>query len=448
MSQYDYRPYGAAKEVFRRHEPEILLSGPAGTGKSRAVLEKVHYACDKYPGSRWLMVRKTRSSFETTGRVTYEKIVLPPGDAHVNYQGARYPNGSEIVFGGMDNSAKIMSGEYDGCYVQEATELTEADWEDITTRLRWGRMPYQQLLADCNPSHPTHWLKLRANVGKTLMLESRHEDNPSLWSMDSGDWTTKGANYISKLDALTGARYLRLRKGIWAAAEGMVFDNWEPLIHRIDRIPAASNMPAERLDRNGVPKAWPRIWSVDFGYTNPFVWQAWAIDPDGRLYRYHEIYKTQTLVVDHAKRIMEVCQGEPRPFAIVCDHDAEDRATLERAFGMRTWPAYKAVIPGIQAVQDRLRVAGDGRPRIFFLRDTLVDRDMALEEAKKPLCTEEEVEGYVWNSKVKREEPVKQDDHGCDCARYLVALVDDIGLDPSKIPQTISYMDRYQISPV
>jgi predicted transcriptional regulator len=41
---------------------------------------------------------------------------------------------------------------------------------------------------------------------------------------------------------------------------------------------------------------------VDFGYTNPFVMQWWAEDPDGRLYLYREIYRTRRLVEDHAKR--------------------------------------------------------------------------------------------------------------------------------------------------
>jgi uncharacterized membrane protein len=46
--------------------------------------------------------------------------------------------------------------------------------------------------------------------------------------------------------------------------------------------------------------------------------------------------------------------------ATVADHDAEDRATLER-YGVYTQPATKDVSPGIQAVQARLRRAGDGK---------------------------------------------------------------------------------------
>lgn len=444
----DYRPYGAALALFRQRGAEVVLSGPAGSGKSRGCLERVHAVATKYANARVLIARKTRVSLTNTTLVTFERLVLPPDiAARMSPTGLDYPNGSRIDFGGLDKSSKIMSSEYDLAYVPEATELTEDDWEAITTRLRWGHVPYQQLLADCNPGPPTHWLKRRANAGKTLMLESRHEDNPALWDAahanadgSRGAWTPKGAAYIAKLDALTGARYLRLRKGIWASAEGMVYDGWDPATHLIDRFE--------------IPQSWPRLWVVDFGYTNPFVFQAWARDPDGRLYRYREIYKTQTLVEDHAQAMRNACLGEPYPVAIVCDHDAEDRATLEKYLGMWTTAAYKAVSPGIQAVQRRLRVAGD-RPRLFLLRDSLVEKDAALVEAHKPTCTEEEIESYVWASGVSKgrnepDRPVKLDDHGVDALRYCVSsdFADGLAADPSQEVVARTFDARYEISPI
>jgi ribosomal protein L37AE/L43A len=63
----------------------------------------------------------------------------------------------------------------------------------------------------------------------------------------------------------------------------------------------------------------------------------------------------------------------------------------------------------------------------MFMRDSLVERDTDLLDAAKPVCTEEEVEGYIWDPKFKKgEQPLKQGDHGCDAARYLVAYVDDV----------------------
>lgn len=134
---------------------------------------------------------------------------------------------------------------------------------------------------------------------------------------------------------------------------------------------------------------------------------------------------------DHAKAILARAAGV-KPRAIVCDHDAEGRGTLERHLGMQTQPAWKSIPEGIEAVQARLRTAGDGRPRLFVLADALRDRDQALVEAKRPLCTEQEFDGYVWSKGIDgralKELPVDCDNHGLDCLRYLTCHVDEVGV--------------------
>jgi PBSX family phage terminase large subunit len=448
--EHRYEPRGAAKELFDCRATEVLLSGPAGTGKSRACLEKLHLMALVNPGMRGLIVRKTRESLGSTALVTWREHVAKEAleTGLVQFYGGsaeeppqyRYTNGSRIMIGGMDKPTKIMSSEYDVVYVQEAIELTTTDWENITTRLRNGKVSFQQLLADCNPDIPTHWLKQRCNKGATTMLHCRHEDNPRLFNPD-GTLTPEGRAYISTLDRLTGVRKQRLRHGQWVAAEGLIYEEWDERTHLLDRF--------------DIPDSWTRWWSVDFGFTNPFVLQCWAEDPDGRLYLYREIYRTKTLVEDHAKAILrevrrctecckskarahdchdcEACQmewTEPKPRAIICDHDAEDRATLEKHLGMSTVAAKKTVSDGLQAGKTRLKPAGDGRPRLYILRDSLVEKDKALEAAKKPMCTAEEIVGYVWDQgtakaqadeKPPKEVPVKENDHGCDAMRYVVA---------------------------
>jgi phage terminase large subunit len=192
----------------------------------------------------------------------------------------------------------------------------------------------------------------------------------------------------------------------------MIYSNWDSEINLIDRFKA--------------PTSWMRVWVVDFGYTNPFVWQCWAIDGDGRAYRTAEIYVTRTLVEDVADLIKAWRRenDEPYPQAIVCDHDAEDRATLERHLGMETTPALKDVQGGIHSVMARLRSADDGKPRMFLLRDSLLEKDLNLADEMKPTCTEEEIDGYEWEDQSKKETPRKVNDHGCDCTRYLSMHLD------------------------
>ena len=193
MAMVNYEPRGAALDLLKCKAPEVVLSGPAGTGKSVACLWKLHYCAAHIPGLRGLIVRKTRHSLTDSALVTYERDIIP--DGHAALGGARrenrhayhYPNGSELVCGGMDKASRVMSTEYDLIYVQEAIELAAEEWESLTTRLRNGKLPYQQLLADTNPDKPLHWLKQRCDARQALLLESRHQDNPMLWQ--NGDWT-------------------------------------------------------------------------------------------------------------------------------------------------------------------------------------------------------------------------------------------------------------------
>ena len=418
-----YRPYGAALDLFACRDQEVLLSGPAGTGKSRACLEKLHLAAEKYPGMRGLILRKTRESLSQSALVTFERNVVPEGHPILKgpqrnmRQSYRYPNGSEIVVGGLDKSEKVMSTEYDMAYIQEAIEVGVKDWENVSTRLRNGRMPYQQIMADTNPDAPTHWLYRRCLEGKTTFFESRHEDNPVLFDQNQGTWTPAGVTYISRLDNLSGTRLQRLRYGKWVAAEGLVYDGWDRSIHMCDRF-----VP---------PYEWSRFWTVDFGFTNPFVWQNWVLHPDDIMILYQEIYITQKLVEDICPMIVDAAKRQPSPRAIICDHDAEGRATLVKHLNMSTKPALKAVELGIQGVAARLKLRANGEPGLKIMHDARVHPpDPELDEAKKPLCTAEEMDGYIWDIKAgqkKGDVPVKENDHGCDAKRYGVAFHDRLG---------------------
>jgi len=412
---------GACATVITSREPEICLEGPAGTGKSVSILWKIHRAAQRYPGMRALIVRQSRESMSQSTLVTFESHTLSPawyntlarGMQRRVRQSYRYPNGSEVVCGGLDKPSKVMSTEYDLIYVNEARETTEEAYEDISSRLRNGRMPYQQMLSDTNPDAPTHWIKRRALAGKLDLLATRHEDNPRYWQ--GGVWTPEGKRYLDRLERLTGVRFLRLRRGIWAGAEGQIYDEWDDAVHLCDRF--------------DIPADWPRYRSIDFGFTNPFVCQWWAKDPDGRAFLYRELYGTGRIVADWAVDIQRLSEHERIEWT-VADHDAEDRATLDSA-GMRAFPAHKAVKPGIEAVQKRLRKQPDGKPRLYIMKGCTVSRDPRLIEAKKPASTAEEMGGYIWApplaNRAPKEEPAKINDHGNDAMRYFVAELDGMG---------------------
>lgn len=402
-----FQPFGHHIDMLYAKEPEVVISGPAGTGKTRACLEKAYILLNKYKNYRVLMVRKTRASLTQSAMVTWENEVLPP-TANVIWrtgeQEYRFPGtGSVLVIGGMDKASKIMSSQYDLIYVPEATELSEEDWEMLNTRARNPSGDYNQLLGDCNPGPASHWIMQRKKDKKIRLIPTTHKDNPRYYDHDKKAWTKEGKAYLERLESLSGVRYLRLVKGIWATAEGAIYSEFDPDKHLIYR----RELPAE----------WRRIRSIDFGYSNPFVCQWWAISPDDVMYRYREVYITQRTISHLARLIAELSKGEIIE-ATVADWDAGDRAMLEEA-GINTVSAVKNIVGGIQRVQDRLKAN-----KLYLLRDSTVEIDNALVVGRRPTSTEQEIDEYVWGNTKTKEMPAYSDDHGLDAMRYAVEYAD------------------------
>jgi phage terminase large subunit len=428
---------------FLQITSDKILSGPADTGKTIAGLWQANDWAWKYPGAQGAIVRKTYASMSSTVMLSFFKKILPypPDDPRCPiqaYGGEKrpeiiiYPNGSRIYIGGMDNPNKILSSERDFIYVNQAEELVAGEWETLTTRTsgRAGNMPFSLTFGDANPGNQYHYILEKEREGTLINIASRHQDNPEIYDQATGELTDNGRQRIATLDRLTGLRYKRLRLGLWVAAEGQVYE-FDPDIHLIN---ANQLLPFVR-----------RYRVFDFGYTNPFNCQWWGEDNDGRVYLYREIYMTGRTVAQHLPQINRLSQGESYA-ANIADHDAEDRATLAEGIrdprtgkllepGISTIPADKRILVGIEKVQERLRVQGDGKPRLYIVRDCLVECDQTLKEAYRPTCTEQEFPGYVYpqtkEGKTADEKPVKVDDHGMDDTRYMVMHLDSAPPQPA-----------------
>lgn len=421
----DYAPQGGSLEIFTCREPEILIDGPAGTGKTRGILEKVHLAMEKYPGARGLLVRKTREALSESVLVTFEDHVVPEGheitagglNRHYR-QGYEYANGSYLgvqgmKVGGKDQIAKLMSTEWDIIAVFEGTELTEDEFEKLTTRLRNGKMPYQQVIVDCNPAAPRHWLLQRTRQKGMKRIQSRHEDNPILYDAKAGEWTERGKAYLATLDKLTGARHARLRKGLWVATEGAVYEqDWDPVRHVVD------------VDLEVVRKL--MRWSVagvDWGFTNPGAIEVLAVDGDGRKTLVAEEYHSAKGIewwIEQAKELRD--RWDIKAFA--CDPARPEFLVAFRKAGLPAVEAINDIEIGIRQVQEELRTAGDGLPRLIFSRSALRHPDPALVDSSQPSSVEHEFEAYIYppkqDGKPDKELPVDNNNHGLDALRYAV----------------------------
>jgi phage terminase large subunit len=313
-----YKPYGAVEAMMYCHDPEVLIDGPAGTGKSLGVLHKLHACCLKYPQTRALIARKYRRSLTDAALVTYEEEVLGPRhevrqgphreQRHIYY----YPNGSTITVTGLDESEKQKSSQYDIVYIQEATEIDEDDLANILRGQRNNVMPYQQIIMDANPDAPLHWLKQRFERGDTTRFASTHEDNPALWDHETNTWTEFGTRYIAGLDRLVGVMKLRLRYGIWAAAEGAVYDCFDPT--------------KDVVEPFAIPDSWPRRVGLDFGGVNTAA-MFYAKDPDsGQYFGYREYHAGGRTAGDHAFWLQ---LNEPKGLYVVGGARSEGQWRLE-----------------------------------------------------------------------------------------------------------------------
>lgn len=416
-----WKLYGGALEFWRYKGHECILSGPFETGKTIAGLMKLHALLVKYPNSRAFITRGTYQSLLSTAIVTYETKILPvrpdaPTSAISKYGGSRpehydYPNGSHLLVVGLDNPTKLLSGEFDFGYVNQAEEISLDAWETLIGRCtgRAGNAPYSQVMADCNPSVPTHWILHRKSL---KLFEQLHKHNPNLYNQETGEITEQGNRTIGILSSLTGIRKKRGFQGIWASNEGVVYESFDREIHVI---------PKEK-----VPKSLTWYLSIDFGYTNPFVCQLWGVDHDGRMYLWSEIYFTKRTINQHVPMIRKMIAGKPIQ-AIIADHDAEDRATLEE-HGLDTETAKKDISTGIQAVEDRLITQGDGKPRLYITEGACIDYDPELYKDyvgdSGPCSTEHEFPLYEWpedkDGRPLKETPLDFNNHGMDAMRYMV----------------------------
>ncbi len=408
-----YQAYGAITELFQCQDKTVLLEGPAGTGKTMGGCHYLNALAEQHPGCRILMCRKTRTSMTESILVTFEQKVMYArpdvlaGPHRMHRMGYDYPNGSRIVIGGMDDPARIMSTEYDIAYLCEAVEFTIDDWEMIRSRLRNNVIPFQQIIADTNPGAPSHWLNKYASEGRITRIRSRHTDNPTITD-----------DYLDTLKSLTGARYQRLYLGKWVGQEGLVFEDWNPDIHIIDEAP-------QRMSRYFASKDW--------GWTNPGVSIIFGEDGDGRLYVLHQVYMTQRTIhwwqlkdkqLDNKWRITRSGRG-----AWVCDPSQPAHiASYRKEQQMRAVEANNDIEYGLTRIQERLTVAGDGKPRLMFVRGNLERIDQSLVEKYEPTCTEEEFDAYVWaeprEDRNMKEEPVDQFNHGIDALRYGVVYAE------------------------
>jgi len=170
-----------------------------------------------------------------------------------------------------------MSGEFDLVAGSQVEEFSLPDWETLTTRTtgRAGHIPYNQVIGDCNPAAPTHWIKSRARSGSLVLFESTHRDNPTIYDPVTGEMTEGGKARLANLQRLTGSRKQRLFHGLWAVPEGAIYEVFDEERHKVKSFP--------------IPPLWPRVVGIDpVGAYIAAVWVAY--DPRAKVLNVYREY--------------------------------------------------------------------------------------------------------------------------------------------------------------
>jgi phage terminase large subunit len=341
------------------------------------------------------------------------------GESAAFYQ---YPTNSRVWIAGLDRPGKVLSGELDVVVVNQAEELTVEDWGTLTTRTsgRAGVLRPGRLLADANPGPSTHWIKEQEREGTLRFVESRHRDNPDLYDQATGQMTEEGRRRLDALDKLPGVLRDRLYLGLWKSAEGTVYQPF-----------AVENAPYAPINYF--------IGGVDWGWTSPGCLSVWGVDGDERMYRFCEWYETGIAVEskdpeqDTWIRRAQSLQERYNCTSWLCDPARPEYVAAFQSAGLPAIGADNAILQGIQFVEGRQRIAGDGLPRIVLLRGSRGPVDESLKKAHKPTCLEEEVEVYVYpkdpasGKPRKNENPVDANNHAADALRYCVLHLDGGG---------------------
>lgn len=285
-------PYINEKQkLFLESEKKYIgYGGARGGGKSWAVRTKSKLLCLNYDGIKVLIVRRSYPEL-TANHIDVLRVELA-GIAKYNKQEKMFTfgNGSTISFrycakdSDLDN---FQGSEYDCIFLDEATQLSEHQFEVLRACLRGVNNFPKRMYLTCNPGGQGHaWVKRlfidrrfkeTENPDDYVFIQAKVKDNKPLMENQP--------DYVQQLEGLTGKLKKAWLDGDWNIFEGQFFEDF------VDNPNHYEDRQYTNVIKGFEPPAdWKIYRSYDFGYSDPFSCGWWAVDYDGRLYRILELY--------------------------------------------------------------------------------------------------------------------------------------------------------------
>ena len=252
--------------------------GSAGSSKSYSITQKlIIRACSQQ--IKILVCRRYGTTIRNTVFATFKEILnkwklTPYVKINESDFRIRFCNGSEIIFLGLDDEAKLLSLNNIGTvFVEEAYEVPQNMVEQLNLRMR-GNVQNQQIILAWNPISRSSWLfkfSVEQPPANSIFIHSTYKDNPFL-----------SKEYIEALEELYVRNPQKARifcDGQWGVdAEGLVFQNWK--VEEFDPLELATTGLEHRC-------------GADFGFIDPSTIIPSLYDKEnGKIYIYDEFYKS------------------------------------------------------------------------------------------------------------------------------------------------------------
>ncbi len=322
------------KEVDRSRKRYIVMKGSAGSGKSVDTAQNYILRLMKDPGRNLLCVRKSDvTNRDSTFAELQSAIFRMFGEQYKKYW---YINSSnmllecksnhnQVIFRGVNDdkqreklkSITFKRGKLTDVWIEEATEITQSDFEIIDDRLR-GELPagqFYQIRLTFNPVSAHHWIK-RVFFDRT---------DPDVLTHQS---TYQGNRFI---DEAYHRRMLRRKEvdpegyqiyglGEWGEVGGLILKNY--VVEDFDREP-------ERFDY--------MVNAQDFGFNHADCIGAVGFK-DGELYLCRELY----IFERDTEEIIQLAEGKfEKHLTMYCDSAEPDRIKMWKKAGYRAVPVKK-----------------------------------------------------------------------------------------------------------
>lgn len=385
----------------RERYKAIVCDGAVRSGKTICMVTAfILWAMRYFDGQNFGICGKTVASAERNIIVPAQEIDDLTAFFQLRYRKSDHVlvvsgNGREnrfYVFGGKDESsyALVQGITLAGVLLDEVALMPKSFVDQAIARTL--SIPSSKLWFNCNPESPGHWFYKewvqQPEEKNALHLHFRMEDNPIM--------TPEAIVDAERM--YSGVFYQRYILGLWVAAEGRIYDCFDPAQHILAELPELAGSC---------------YVSCDYGTQNATVFLLWQRERGSeRWICLREYYysgrekKRQKTDKEFAADLGRWLDGVS-PRSIVVDPSAASFIAELRQAGYAVQKADNEVLDGIRLVSARLQ-AGE-----------LLFSDVCRHTA-------DEFQSYVWDEKAAEhgeDRPVKVNDHCMDAVRYFVNTI-------------------------